>query len=116
MTSIKAPGGPAGPSGPGGPSGTGSSAPTGGASFREVVGTGARPPTNASQSVIGDLTAGKITPDQAVDRLTTLAIEKSRCPESARPAVEQRIRQMLATDPVVGDLLRQMGASIPTDA
>ena len=115
MTSIKAPFGPTGPSGLGGPEAPNSNTPSTGAAFREALHPTTGTPTNPSQGVLSDLSAGRITPNQAVERLTTIAVEKSGCPESVRPSVEQRIRQMLSNDPVVGSLLRQMGASIPAE-
>lgn len=115
MTSIKAPFGPTGPSGLGGPEAPSSNTPSTGAVFREALHPTTGAPADQKQGVLSDLSAGKITPNQAVERLTTIAVEKSGCPESARPVVEQRIRRMLSQDPVVGSLLRQIGAGIPPD-
>lgn len=70
----------------------------------------ATPPTSATQTILSDLQAARITPDEAVRRLTAAAIEKARTPAALRPAVEGRIRAMLANDPRVGALLRRMGA------
>ena len=68
-----------------------------------------------ANSVIADLQAGRITPDAAVQRLTEIAIEGARCPAAMRPAVEARIRATLATDPLLGSLLRRVGASAPDE-
>ena len=114
MTSIKAPFGPTGTSGLRGPEASNNHTPTTGAAFRESVHP-TTAPTNPSQVVLLDLSAGRITPNQAVERLTTIAVQRSGCPESARPNVEHRIRQMLSSDPVVGSILRHIGASIPAD-
>lgn len=70
----------------------------------------ATPPTSAAQVILSDLQAARITPDEAVRRLTAAAIEKAHTPAALRPAVESRIRAMLANDPRVGTLLRRMGA------
>jgi hypothetical protein len=69
--------------------------------------------TDPTQRVLGDLTAGRITPDDAVARLTSLAVAGSGAPESARPAVERKVRALLATDPTLGALLGRMGATPP---
>jgi hypothetical protein len=119
VTNIKPPGGPRSPAGTSGINSP--EAPEAGSSFREVVGTGAATPAapgapaSPSQAVIADLQAARITPDEAVRKLTALAVDGSRCTPAMRPGVERRIRQMLASDPVVGELLRQMGAAVPRE-
>lgn len=65
------------------------------------------------QAVVADLQAARITPDEAVARLTAQAL--AGCPETLRPAVEARMRAALASDPLIGSLLRRMGASAPND-
>lgn len=72
-------------------------------------------PATATQAVISDLQAARIGPDEAVRRLTDLAISNARCPPSLRPAVEARVRDTLARDPLVGQLLRRMGATAPDE-
>lgn len=69
-------------------------------------------PANA---VLADLQAARISPDEAVQRLTALAVESSGCPESMRPAVEKRMRAVITSDPLVASLLQRMGASVPTE-
>jgi hypothetical protein len=61
-----------------------------------------------AQAVVADLQAARITPDEAVARLTAQAL--AGCPETLRPAVEARMRAALASDPLIGSLLRRMGA------
>ncbi|MEI8254983.1 MAG: hypothetical protein WCJ30_04860 [Deltaproteobacteria bacterium] len=65
--------------------------------------------------MITDLRGGKITPNQAVQKLTDLAVQRSHAPPSVRPAVEARMRELLRSDPLVQDLMRQMGASLEAD-
>ena len=66
---------------------------------------------NPTRAVIADLEAGKISPDAAVRRLTEIAIERAPCTPAMRPAVEARIKATLARDPLVGALVRRMGAT-----
>jgi hypothetical protein len=119
VTSIKPPGGPGGVGGPKGPEATKDTAPTSGPSFQERVAgnRGAQRATAAdpSQAVIADLRAGKITPNEAVHRLTDIAVTRSHAPPGVRPAVEARMRELLTSDPLVQDILRQMGATLDTD-
>lgn len=68
---------------------------------------------DAAQGVLGDLAAGRITPDAAVARLTSLAVERSGASAAMRPAVEQKVRALLASDPTLGALLGRMGATVP---
>jgi hypothetical protein len=124
MTSIKPPSKTPTP-GIEGPSGAGPSAsPTGpsGPSFRERVGetaavgkssgAGAAEGPASTQSVVADLKAGAITPNEAVSRLTEAAMQRNRVPPTMRPAVEAQVRDFLQRDPVVGELLRTLGASV----
>lgn len=101
-------------------SSVGSNAPSG-PSFRERVGEaqGATKASSASatgpantQAIVADLKAGAITPNEAVTRLTDAAMQRNRVPPAMRPAVETQVREFLQRDPVVGELLRTMGASL----
>lgn len=67
-------------------------------------------------AVLGDLQAARITPDEAVRRLTDLALDQARVPVAMRPAVEARIRATLSHDPLLGALLRRMGAAVPDES
>jgi hypothetical protein len=95
---------------------------TSGPSFRERVGesqaptraqgagaTGGADPTRA---VVSDLQAGKISPNEAVSRLTEAAMQRNRVPPAMRAAVETQVREFLQRDPVVAELMRTMGASL----
>ena len=119
MTAIKPPGGPGGVGGPSGPDASKPTTSTTGPSFQDRVneqqGAHRATPADPSQAVVADLRAGKITPNEAVQRLTDVAVQRSHAPPALRPAVESRVREMLRSDPLVQDLLRQMGASLDTD-
>jgi hypothetical protein len=80
------------------------------AAVREPALHGVRGPEARPLSpVVADLVAGRITPHEAVARLTTQALERARCPETLRPVVEARIREALTYDPNLAALVRQMG-------
>lgn len=66
----------------------------------------------STQAIVGELRSGAITPNEAVQRLTDAAMQRNRVPPSMRPAVESQVREFLQGDPVVGELLRTMGASL----
>ena len=111
MNPIRPPGGPQGPVAL---DGAAPSAPSTVAPLGSAAAVGAAPASSA-QAVIADLQAARIGPDEAVRRLTDLAISNARCPPSMRPAVEARVRGTLARDPLVGQLLRRMGATAPDE-
>lgn len=90
-------------------------APSSVAPLGPTQGTVGAAPASPTQAVIADLQAARIGPDEAVRRLTDLAIANARCPPSLRPAVEARVRGALAHDPLVGQLLRHMGATAPEE-
>jgi hypothetical protein len=71
--------------------------------------------TGSPQDVIADLRAGRISPDVALSRLTDLAVKRSGAPDAMRPRIESQVRNLLATDPLVQDLIKKMGAAVPTD-
>ncbi len=110
MTTIRPPGGPSLPAGIDPTSASSVGAPAAGG---EAAAVRAPAHATAAQSVIADLQAARIGPDEAVRRLTSIAAQGA--PASVRPAVEARIRAALARDPLVGALLRRMGASVPED-
>jgi hypothetical protein len=66
----------------------------------------------STQSIVTQLKSGAITPNEAVSRLTEAAMQRNRVPPAMRPAVESQVREFLQRDPVVGELMRTMGASL----
>ena len=117
---------------PGGPGGVGTPAPStdrlpdsgavGGASFQEKI-TQSRDPAalgsvsaaDPSQLVLADLRSGRISPSDALHRLTDLAVQRSGAPASMRPAVEAQLRTLLSQDPLLQSLVQQMGATLSND-
>ncbi len=80
--------------------------------------TGTAPSTAAtapSEAVVTALREGRITPDEAVRQLTTLAMQRAGVPPTMRPQIESRMRDLLGSDPTLGGLLRRMGASLPEE-
>ncbi|MDP3277241.1 MAG: hypothetical protein Q8Q09_18775 [Deltaproteobacteria bacterium] len=82
------------------------------ASAKTTQTSGAQSATSSAQTV-ADLRAGRITPNEAVSQLTDAAMKKNRVPPAMRAAVEQQVQAFLQSDPVVGELLRRMGATLP---
>jgi hypothetical protein len=81
-----------------------------------VPAPGATASANApSEAVISALREGKVTPDEAVRQLTTLALQRAGVPATMRPQVESRMRDLLGSDPTLGALLRRMGATAPEE-
>jgi hypothetical protein len=119
VTAIKPPGGPGGIQPPtSSPESSKTSGPAG-PSFQERVAEqrpGAQPgaPATAvtSQSVVADLRAGRISPNDAVQRLTDLAVKRSGAPPAMRASVEAQLRDLMSRDPVIQDLLKEMGAAV----
>lgn len=70
---------------------------------------------DTTERVLASLKSGEITPDAAIDRLVSAAIDKTPCPEALRPVIEGKIRVLLAADPHLRALTRQMGATPSSD-
>ena len=112
MNPVRPPGGPQAPVALDGPAPSAPSTVTPLGPSHATAGAASASPT---QAVLADLQAARIGPDEAVRRLTDLAISNAHCPPSMRPAVEARVRGALARDPLVGQLLRRMGATAPEE-
>jgi hypothetical protein len=61
---------------------------------------------------MADLQAGRISGDQAVANLTEAAMRKNNVPPVFRGAVEAQVRALLTRDPAVGELLKNIGATL----
>ncbi len=72
-------------------------------------------PAPPSEAIVTALRDGKVTPDEAVRQLTTLALQRAGVPPTMRPQIESRLRDLLGSDPTLGGLLRRMGASLPEE-
>lgn len=70
---------------------------------------------NPTEAVIAALREGRVTPDEAVRQLTTLAVQRAGVPPAMRPQIEARMRDLLGSDPTLGGLVRRMGASVPEE-
>lgn len=72
--------------------------------------------TDATRAVLEQLRSGSISADQAVSKLTDLAVQRAATP-AMRPVIEARLRSWMQSDPTVRALLKQMGASVapPSD-
>lgn len=104
MSTIK----PMGPVMPGAPA----TPVTGGAAVTSTPGVSPAKAAGAdpTAAVLGDLRAGRITPDEAVGALTRAAIEKTGCSPAMRPVIAQKMEALLRRDPTLGALMAQMGA------
>ena len=80
-----------------------------------ATGTAASTAAAPSEAVVTALREGRITPDEAVRQLTTLAMQRAGVPPTMRPQIESRMRDLLGSDPTLGGLLRRMGASLPEE-
>jgi hypothetical protein len=72
-------------------------------------------PNAPTEAVVSALREGRVTPDEAVRQLTTLAMQRAGVPAAMRPQIESRMRDLLGSDPTLGALLRRMGATAPDD-
>lgn len=72
-------------------------------------------PNAPTEAVVAALREGRVTPDEAVRQLTTLAMQRAGVPATMRPQIESRMRDLLGSDPTLGALLRRMGAAAPDD-
>ena len=75
----------------------------------------ARPAATPSEAVVTALREDRVSPDEAVRQLTTLAMQGAGVPATMRPQIEARLRDLLGSDPTLGALMRRMGASVPEE-
>lgn len=121
MTSIKPPGGPGSVPAPVVPEHIQGPARSTGPSFHERVAeqqsasTARAVNTHPTQAVIDELRTGRISPAEALQRLTDLAVQRSGAPPALRPTIEAQLRELMSRDPLIQDLIRQMGARISSD-
>jgi hypothetical protein len=68
-------------------------------------------PAPGAQGVIDELRAGRITPEQAIDRLVEDTVGRrvgAAAPEAARQRLRAALTELIATDPHLRDLARRM--------
>jgi hypothetical protein len=113
---IKPPGGPGSVSAPTTADPTSETKRVDGPAFTDRA-DAARPTTGPrdATAVVADLRAGRIGAQEAFDQIVSITLQKSGAPEGLRSAVEAQVRSVLAKDPVVGSLLRQMGVPSPSE-
>ena len=89
---LGGPGGPSGPGGPGGPSGPGGPDPI--------------------ADIAADLKAGRITPEQAVDRVVEAAAKDGipdAAPEKVRAELREQLLSLVGDDPYLASKARRIG-------
>lgn len=67
--------------------------------------------TQGTRAVVEDLRAGRLTPQQAVQRLTEQALARSGAPAALRPVIEARVQNLLRQDPLLRDLVGKLGVT-----
>ncbi|MEB2310316.1 MAG: hypothetical protein OZ921_07310 [Sorangiineae bacterium] len=109
---IGKPGG--GPLGTGGVASPGGGTPIQGESFRVDQTSAAGPPTGSEE--LGRLERGEIGLDQYLDARVTGAVEhlQGELPAEQLEFVRESLREQLATDPVLVELVRRATGSTPT--
>lgn len=124
MTGIGGPGGIGGPKGPGGPTGPdgpdaadGPDAPDAAsasadaeqahsaAAARDVGSVGNAAPTSSLDALAADIAAGKLTPQQAVDRLVDEMVGAKGLDASERAELEELMADLIANDPNLAALV-----------
>jgi len=102
-TPIKPPGDPSAPAGPvgaDGPEGAEGAFEAAVDEARAARGPDATPV--ATSGVLDDLSAGRLTPDQAIDQLVERALSSARgLPEAERDALAAQLRDALEADPTL---------------
>jgi hypothetical protein len=92
---LGGPGGPGGPSGPSGPSGP----------------KGADP----IASIAADVKAGKLTPQQAVDKILDLTVDKgaaAHLPAKVKEKIRADLEALISSDPLLAQKARRIGVDV----
>jgi hypothetical protein len=92
---LGGPGGPSGPGGPGGPSGP----------------KGADP----IAAIAADVKAGKLTPQQAVDKILDLTVDKgaaAHLPAKVKEKIRADLEALVASDPLLAQKARRIGLDV----
>ncbi|MBV8758333.1 MAG: hypothetical protein JO257_13690 [Deltaproteobacteria bacterium] len=100
MTGIGGPGGIGGPKGPGGPSG-----PDGPDDVGDVADVSSTAPTNNLDALAADIAAGKLTPQQAVDKLVDEIAGTKGLDASERAELKELMSDLIANDPNLAALV-----------
>ena len=106
MSGIGGPGGVGGPKGPGGPQGPDDVSDVHDASeVRDVGEVAGTAPTGNIDALAADIAAGKITPQQAVDRLVDEIAGTQQLAESERAELREMMTDLIANDPNLAALV-----------
>lgn len=106
MTGIGGPGGIGGPKGPGGPSGPdGPEGPDGPDGPDDVADVGSTAPASNLDALAADIAAGKLTPQQAVDRLVDEIAGSKGLDASERAELKELMSDLIANDPNLAALV-----------
>ena len=103
MSGIGGPGGVGGPKGPGGPQGP--EGPDDVPDVGEVSGPGQAAPTGKLDALAADLAAGRLTPQQAVDRLVDEIAGTQTLDASERAELRELMADLIANDPNLAALV-----------
>jgi hypothetical protein len=103
MSGIGGPGGVGGPKGPGGPQGP--DGPDDVDDVADVAGTDRAAPTGNLDAVAADLAAGKLTPQQAVDRLVDEIAGHQALDAGQRAELREMMADLIANDPNLAALV-----------
>ena len=103
MTGIGGPGGVGGPKGPSGP--TGPEGPDGPDDVADVADVGSAAPTTNLDALAADIAAGKLTPQQAVDKLVDEIAGTKGLDASERAELEELMSDLIANDPQLAALV-----------
>lgn len=109
MSSIGGPGGIGGPKGPGGPDGV--DGPEGAGSLGEVgdasraEGAAATTPFDA---IAADIAAGRLSPQEAVDRMVDQIAGDQELDAGARAELKELMTDLVANDPVLQSMLGRL--------
>lgn len=109
MTGIGGPGGIGGPKGPNGPTGPEGSDATDATDATEgadqVTDVGAAAPTGNLDALAADIAAGKLTPQQAVDKLVDEIAGTKGLDATERAELKELMSDLIANDPQLAALV-----------
>ncbi len=108
MSTIGGPGGIGGPKGPKPPDDVGDVGETGGVEEAGRVGDVAATQPSELDAIAADLSAGKLTPREAVDKLVDQIASGSDLSPSDRAELRELMADLVANDPHLGALLNRL--------
>jgi len=106
MTGIGGPGGIGGPKGPSGPAGP--EGPDDVADVADVADVGSAAPTTSLDALAADIAAGKLTPQQAVDKLVDEIAGTKDLDATERAELEELMSDLIANDPQLAALVGRL--------